>query len=102
MQFLRERLERAEVVDPLLRPATDRIFFGATVVYRNARGEEKQVSIVGVDEADVAAGCISFLSPLAKALLGASEGDSVQFQSPAGKDELEVLAVRYCEIALAG
>jgi transcription elongation factor GreB len=102
LQFLRQRLEQAEVVDPLQRTATtDKVFFGATVLYRNGKGEEKRVSIVGVDETDIAAGYISFLSPLAKALLRAIEGDCVAFQSPAGKDELEVLEVRYREIAMA-
>jgi len=88
MQFLRQRIEQAEIVDPLKR-------------YRNRKGEQKRVSIVGVDETDIGAGYISFLSPLAKALLRASEGDSVSFQSPAGVDELEVIEVMYCEIMMA-
>ncbi len=105
MQFLRQRIEQAEIVDPLKRAtmdvATDKVFFGATVLYRNRKGEQKRVSIVGVDETDIGAGYISFLSPLAKALLRASEGDSVSFQSPAGVDELEVIEVMYCEIMMA-
>ncbi len=100
LQFLRQRIEQAEVVDPLKRADTDKVFFGATVLYRNGRGEEKRVSIVGVDEADIASGYISFLSPLAKALLRSSEGDCVPFQSPSGLDELEVLEVRYREIPM--
>ena len=101
MQYLRQRIEQAEVVDPLKRAARDKVFFGATVLYRNRKGEEKRVSIVGVDETDIAVGYISFLSPLAKALLRASEGDTVPFQSPAGVDELEVIEVSYREIAIA-
>ena len=100
MQFLRQRMEQAEVVDPLKRAPTGKVFFGATVLFQNRKGEEKRVSIVGVDETDIAAGYISFLSPLAKALLCASEGDSLPFQSPSGVDELEVLEVAYREIAI--
>lgn len=101
IQFLRQRLEQAEVVDPLKRAATDKVYFGATVLYRNGKAEEKRVSIVGVDETDIAAGYISFLSPLAKALLRAAEGECVPFLSPAGKDELEILEVGYREIPMA-
>ena len=104
MKFLRQRIEQVEIVDPLKRAAmggaTDRVYFGATVLYRNRKGEQKRVSIVGADETDIGAGYISFLSPLAKALLSASEGDSASFQSPAGGDELEVIEVMYREIAM--
>jgi transcription elongation factor GreB len=102
MQFLRQRIEQAEVVDPLKRTAAqNKIFFGATVLYRNRKGEEKRVCIVGVDETDIASGYISFLSPLAKALLRASEGDTVPLQTPSGADELEILEVAYREIEIA-
>jgi transcription elongation factor GreB len=100
MQFLRRRLEQAEVVDPLKRGAAAKVFFGATVRYANRAGEEKTVAIVGVDEMDIGLGYITFLSPLAKALLGASEGDVVPFQSPGGRDELEVLEIAYREIPM--
>ncbi len=94
IRFLMKRLEVAEVVDPG-RQERDRVFFGATVTYADARGEERTVSIVGTDEADPARGRISWVSPVARALSRAREGDTVTLRTPAGDEELEVLAIRY-------
>jgi len=97
IRYLMKRLENAEVVDP--RDARgDRIFFGATVVYADRLGTEHTVSIVGIDEADPARGRVSWISPVARALLKAQEGDVVVLRTPAGSEELEVLDIRYEEI----
>lgn len=97
MRFLTKRLEKAEVVDPSQQPNKDQIFFGATVVYSDKAGEEFRVTIVGVDEAEPLQGCISWISPVARALLKAREGDTVTVRTPAGVDELDVLEVIYPE-----
>jgi len=97
MRFLTKRLEKAEVVDPSQQPNKDQIFFGATVVYSDKAGEEFRVTIVGVDEAEPLQGCISWISPVARALLKAREGDTVTLRTPAGVDELDVLEVIYPE-----
>ena len=98
IRFLIKRLDAAEVVDPASRrddDEADRVFFGATVKVRNARNEERTVSIVGVDEIDTARGYISWVSPMARALLKAREGDTVTLNTPGGVEELDVLDVRY-------
>jgi transcription elongation factor GreB len=95
IRFLTRRLDAAEVVDPANREPTDQVFFGATVVYQGADGSRKQVSIVGVDEVDPAEGRISWVSPVARALLKAREGDSVTLHAPAGAETVEILEVRY-------
>jgi len=96
IRFLVRRLDRAEVVDPAARADDeDRIYFGATVDVVNAKGEERTISIVGVDEIDTARGYISWVSPMARALIKAREGDSVTLQTPGGTEELEIAAVRY-------
>ena len=95
INYLRQRIERAEVIDPAKRKATDRVYFGATVLYVNTQGEERTVSIVGVEESDAARGLVSFVSPLGKALLGSGVGDVVPFVRPGGAEELEILAVAY-------
>ena len=95
--YLQQRIDRAEIVDPAKRPPTDTVFFGATVRYA-AEGAERTVSIVGVEEADVERGWISYLSPLAKALLKAEAGDCVRFERPGGAIEIEILDVRYQKI----
>ncbi len=97
MRFLTKRLEKAEVVDPSQQPNKDQIFFGATVVYSDKAGEEFRVTIVGVDEAEPLQGRISWISPVARALLKAREGDTVTLRTPAGVDELDVLEVIYPE-----
>jgi transcription elongation factor GreB len=98
IRFLIKRLDNAEVVDPLARREADnadQIFFGATVTVSNSRGEERTVSIVGVDEIDTARGYISWVSPMARALIKACEGDAVTLNTPAGIEQLEILVVRY-------
>lgn len=96
IRFLIKRIENAEVVDPAEREGVDQVFFGATVTLVDADGSNEQTwQIVGVDEADAGEGRISWISPLARALLKAREGDLVHFMSPAGVREIEVLAVRY-------
>ena len=95
IRFLSKRLERSEVVDPAKRPKTDQVFFGATVRYANAKGEERTVKIVGVDEVDPGKGHVSWISPIARALLRAHDGDVVRMRTPAGEEEIEILRVEY-------
>lgn len=96
IRFLIKRIENADVVDPERQQGLEQVFFGATVSFCDLDTEEEQTwQIVGVDEADVAQGRISWISPLARALLKAKEGEVVRFMSPAGPRELEVLEVRY-------
>lgn len=95
MRFLTKRLDIAEVVDPGLQPNRDQVFFGATVRYMDRAGEERTVTIVGVDEAEPLAGRISWISPVARALIKAREGDTVTLRTPGGVDELEILEVSY-------
>jgi transcription elongation factor GreB len=95
IHFLTKRLESAVVVDPAAREATDQVFFGATVTYADGDGDEHTVSIVGIDEADVSRGWISWISPLAKALLKRSVGDTVTLVTPGGVEDIEVVRVRY-------
>jgi transcription elongation factor GreB len=97
MRFLAKRLEAAEVVDPLAIQV-EYVQFGATVTLRLEDDSEKTYSIVGVDEVDVNRGRISWMSPLAKALLKAKAGDYVTFHSPKGEQEVEVLCVVYREL----
>jgi len=95
VRFLTKRLEIAEIVDQSLQTNRDQIFFGALVTYENARGEDVTVRIVGVDEARLERGEISWISPVARALLKAHEGDIVRVQTPNGVDELEVISIDY-------
>lgn len=95
IRFLTKRLEIAEVVDPGLQPNRDQVFFGATVLYSDSQGDEFRVTIVGVDEAEPLQGRISWISPVARALIKAREGDTVFLRTPAGKDELDILEVEY-------
>jgi len=95
IRFLTKRLEIAEVADPRLHHGNVQVFFGATVRYAQEDGEEREVTIVGIDEADSLKGQVSWISPIARALLKAREGDVVKLQTPAGMQEVEVLAVRY-------
>ena len=96
VRFLRKRLELSEVVDPAQRVGCDQVFFGATVTVCDADGVENTYSIVGVDEADVAGGRISWVSPLARALLKLREGEVAMLHTPAGINELEVTCIVYC------
>ncbi len=95
IRFLTKRLEIAEVVDPSVHAGSDQVFFGASVTYADSDGSEREVTIMGIDEADSALGQISWISPVARALLKAREGDEVQLPTPGGQRTLEVLAVRY-------
>lgn len=95
IRFLTKRLDCAEVVDPAAQQNRDQVFFGATVTYINSAGDEVTVTIVGVDEVDPLAGKISWISPVARALLKAREGDVVRVMTPAGPDDLEVVEIRY-------
>ena len=105
IRFLIRRLDNAEVVDPLAhRDAdnADQIFFGATVTVCNQRGEQRTISIVGVDEIDTDRGYISWVSPMARALIKAREGDTVMLKTPGGIEELDVLDVHYAPLATGG
>jgi transcription elongation factor GreB len=95
IRFLSKRLEHAEVVDPATREASDQVFFGATVTIADANGAESTYAIVGIDEADAARGRIAWISPMARALLKAREGDTVSVQTPEGRREVEIVEVRY-------
>ena len=96
IRFLIKRIESADVVDPERQQGLDQVFFGATVTVADLDGTDEQTwQIVGVDEADATLGRISWISPLARALLKAREGDVVRFASPSGPRELEVVEIRY-------
>ena len=98
IRFLTRRLEIAEVVDPSRQGDNDQVFFGARVTVSDGEGNESTYTIVGVDEADAARGRISWVSPLARALIKARAGDSVRFQSPLGVRELDIVDVAYQSI----
>jgi len=100
IRFLSKRLENSEVVDPAQRGECDQVFFGATVTVCGSDGCERTYSIVGVDEADAGRSLISWVSPLARALLKAREADVVRVQLPNGMEELEIVEISYCSISL--
>ena len=95
IRYLTKRLEAAEVVDPATREETDQVFFGATVTCANEKGEERTVKIVGVDEVDLSKGHVSWISPIARAVMRAFEGDVVKMRTPAGEEEIEIVKVEY-------
>ena len=95
IRFLTRRLDIAEVADPSAHHGSDQIFFGATVTYANAQGEKRTITIKGIDEADSLQGEVSWVSPIARTLLKAREGDELTLQTPAGPQRIEVLQVRY-------
>jgi transcription elongation factor GreB len=95
VRFLTKRLENAEVVDPTRQARRDLVFFGATVTYADSEGRERSVAIVGADEVDPGRGRVSWISPIARALLKAGVGDEVQLRTPQGAQTLEVIAIRY-------
>jgi len=95
LRYLTKRLDDPVVVDPHTQQSIEQVFFGATVSVSEEDGSEHSYQIVGVDEADPAAGRINWVSPLARALVKARAGDIVRFQSPAGPREIEVLEVQY-------
>ena len=98
IRFLTKRLEAAVVVDPETREPTDQVFFSATVALLRGDGSEQTVKIVGVDEIDTAANKISWVSPLARCLIKAREGDEVVLNGPAGRETIEILSVQYLKI----
>jgi transcription elongation factor GreB len=98
IRFLTKRLEIAEVVDPEIRPPTDVVYFGATVVIERGNGTEQTLSIVGVDEIDLSKGHISWIAPIARALLKARVGDGVIFHGAEGLEDIEILSVSYQKI----
>jgi transcription elongation factor GreB len=97
LRFLSKRLEIAQIVDPAQQKNTDQVFFGATVIYADEQDKEHTVTIVGVDEADLDHGKVSWVSPIARALLKAREGDTVALRTPTGTHAIEIIAIRYGE-----
>ncbi len=95
VHFLSKRIDAAEIVDPSKPVDRDRVQFGATVTFRNEEDKEKTFTIVGVDEADLAKGTISWVSPIGRALLKGRVDDVVTFQSPKGPCEIEILKIVY-------
>ena len=95
IRFLTKRLDIAEVADPSLHFGHEQVFFGATVTYVNRRDEERTITIKGIDEVDNLNGEVSWVSPIARALLKARVGDEVQLMTPGGLEQIEVVAVRY-------
>jgi transcription elongation factor GreB len=95
IRFLTKRLDIAEVADPSAHHGSDQIFFGATVTYATAKGEERTITIKGIDEADSLKGEVSWVAPIARALLKAHVGDDVQLMTPGGVETIEVLEVEY-------
>jgi transcription elongation factor GreB len=97
IRYLTKRLESAEVVDPVRQTRRDQVFFGATVTYATDNGSENTITIVGVDEATADAKHVSWVSPIARALLKAREGDTVDLNTPTGVETIEVIAIAYPE-----
>jgi transcription elongation factor GreB len=95
IRFLMKRMEIAEVVDPKQQKNHDRVYFGATVTYVDAKEEEKTIRIVGVDEARLEEGEVSWTAPVARALLNSEEGDRVDVRTPGGMETIEVVRIRY-------
>ncbi len=95
LRYLSKRLDSAVVVDPAERGETEQIYFGATVTYMTADGAEQTISIVGMDEVEPARGRVSWISPIAKALLKKQPGDRVRLATPGGIEDIEVIDVRY-------
>lgn len=95
IRFLSKRLESAVVVDPAAQKNRDQVFFGAIVTYAKTDGAEQTVTIVGIDETDLDRGRVSWISPIARALLKAAEGDTVDLRTPAGIERIEVIEIRY-------
>ena len=98
IRYLTKRLEAAEVVDPATREETDQVFFGATVNYADGKGGNHTIAIVGIDETDMHRNYVSWVSPIARALIKARDGDRVTLRTPAGDEELEILDVKYQRI----
>jgi transcription elongation factor GreB len=101
LRYLKKQLDRAEVIDPTTRD-TDQIFFGATVTYAEPDGKETTISIVGIDEAQPTRGYVSWMSPIARTLTKAREGDAVPLRTPAGVVELDIVTVKYEALETGG
>ena len=99
IRFLLKRLETAVLVDPAAQKNRDQVFFGATVTYAREDGAEQTVTIVGIDEADLEKGRVSWISPVARALLKAQEGDIVDLRTPSGIERIEIVEIRYADCA---
>ena len=99
VRFITKRLERVQVVDPGAQTRRDQVFFGASVTYARADDSEVRITIVGVDEAAPDLGHISWVAPIARALLGKRVGDAVRLRTPAGMEEIEVVSIAYPERA---
>jgi transcription elongation factor GreB len=95
IRFLTKRLDIAEVVDPSAHHGGEQVFFGATVTYADAKGEQRSVTIKGIDEAESLKGEVSWISPIARALLKSKVGDEVPLITPRGLEKIEVVEVRY-------
>jgi transcription elongation factor GreB len=95
VRYLTKRIESAEVVDPERQNKKDQVFFGATVEYARKDNAQQTVTIVGIDEADLANGKISWLSPVARALMRTRVGDVIEFRTPSGPEMIEVLSIEY-------
>jgi transcription elongation factor GreB len=95
IRFLTKRLESAEVVDPAQQKNRLQVFFGATVTYCASDGAERSVTIVGIDEADVDEGKVSWISPIARAVMKARSGDTVELRTPNGPEPIEIVEIRY-------
>ncbi|MEN9544250.1 MAG: hypothetical protein RLZZ598_1083 [Pseudomonadota bacterium] len=97
IRFLTKRLDIAELADPSAHHGSDQIFFGATVTYANSKGEQRTITIKGIDEVDNLSGEVSWVAPIARALIKAREGDELRLPTPGGVEHIEVLAVSYPE-----
>ena len=95
IRFLTKRLEAAQMVDPAQQTNRAQVFFGATVTYATEAGVERTVTIVGIDEADMDKGQVSWISPIARALHKAREGDTVELKTPNGPEAIDIVAIRY-------
>jgi len=102
IHYLGKRLDNVQVVDPAARGDTDQVFFGATVEYVDGDGHDQTVTIVGIDEADVTRGHVSWVSPIARALLKHRAGDTVKLATPTGMVDIEIADVRYEAITATG
>jgi transcription elongation factor GreB len=95
IRFLTKRIESATTVDPTRQTRRDQVFFGATVTFAYEDGRENTVTIVGIDEADLERGLVSWISPIARALMKANEGEIVELRTPGGKERIEIVAICY-------
>jgi len=97
IRFLTKRMELASVTDPAVHFGSDQVFFGATVTYEDELGNAKTITILGIDESDSLNAQVSWVSPIARALLKSKVGDVVRLQTPAGMQDIEVIQVSYPE-----